>query len=94
MGEASRGKDFISLGLKDGHLVFRWALASCPPSPFPGSSLEKLPLPLPLPHTPIPTRSHLVGLCFPSYQLGSGEARLVSEDPINDGEWHRVTVLR
>uniref|UniRef100_H0W6G2 Basement membrane-specific heparan sulfate proteoglycan core protein n=1 Tax=Cavia porcellus TaxID=10141 RepID=H0W6G2_CAVPO len=51
VGEASRGKDFISLGLKDGHLVF-------------------------------------------SYQLGSGEARLVSEDPINDGEWHRVTVLR
>ena len=34
------------------------------------------------------------GLCACSYQLGSGEARLVSEDPINDGEWHRVTVLR
>ncbi|XP_059546878.1 basement membrane-specific heparan sulfate proteoglycan core protein isoform X8 [Myotis daubentonii] len=51
MGEASQGKDFISLGLQDGHLVF-------------------------------------------SYQLGSGEARLVSEDPINDGEWHRVTALR
>ncbi|XP_075802672.1 basement membrane-specific heparan sulfate proteoglycan core protein isoform X4 [Microtus pennsylvanicus] len=49
--EASRSKDFISLGLQDGHLVF-------------------------------------------SYQLGSGEARLVSEDPINDGEWHRVTALR
>ncbi|XP_055978752.1 basement membrane-specific heparan sulfate proteoglycan core protein [Sorex fumeus] len=29
-----------------------------------------------------------------SYQLGSGEAHLVSEDPINDGEWHRVTALR
>ncbi|PNJ27285.1 HSPG2 isoform 4 [Pongo abelii] len=51
VGEAGRGKDFISLGLQDGHLVFR-------------------------------------------YQLGSGEARLVSEDPINDGEWHRVTALR
>ncbi|XP_023578283.1 basement membrane-specific heparan sulfate proteoglycan core protein isoform X10 [Octodon degus] len=51
VGEASRGKDFISLGLQDGHPVF-------------------------------------------SYQLGSGEARLVSEDPVNDGEWHRVTVLR
>uniref|UniRef100_G1TN89 Basement membrane-specific heparan sulfate proteoglycan core protein n=1 Tax=Oryctolagus cuniculus TaxID=9986 RepID=G1TN89_RABIT len=49
--KASRGKDFIGLGLQDGHLVF-------------------------------------------SYQLGSGEARLVSEDPINDGEWHRVTALR
>lgn len=49
--EASRSKDFISLGLQNGHLVF-------------------------------------------SYQLGSGEARLVSEDPINDGEWHRVTALR
>ncbi|XP_030109089.1 basement membrane-specific heparan sulfate proteoglycan core protein isoform X1 [Mus musculus] len=49
--EASRSKDFISLGLQDGHLVF-------------------------------------------SYQLGSGEARLVSEDPINDGEWHRITALR
>uniref|UniRef100_A0A8C7EWG4 Heparan sulfate proteoglycan 2 n=1 Tax=Neovison vison TaxID=452646 RepID=A0A8C7EWG4_NEOVI len=48
---ASRSKDFISLGLQDGHLVF-------------------------------------------SYQLGSGEARLVSEDPIDDGEWHRVTALR
>ncbi|XP_036888873.1 basement membrane-specific heparan sulfate proteoglycan core protein isoform X9 [Sturnira hondurensis] len=51
MGKAGQGKDFISLGLQDGHLVF-------------------------------------------SYQLGSGEARLVSEDPINDGEWHRVTALR
>nr|XP_035965227.1 basement membrane-specific heparan sulfate proteoglycan core protein isoform X19 [Halichoerus grypus] len=51
VGEAGRGKDFISLGLQDGHLVF-------------------------------------------SYQLGSGEARLVSEDPIDDGEWHRVTALR
>ncbi|XP_049734154.1 basement membrane-specific heparan sulfate proteoglycan core protein isoform X6 [Elephas maximus indicus] len=51
VGETSQGKDFISLGLQDGQLVF-------------------------------------------SYQLGSGEARLVSEDPINDGEWHRVTVLR
>lgn len=50
-GQSGRGKDFISLGLQDGHLVF-------------------------------------------SYQLGSGEARLVSEDPINDGEWHRVTALR
>ncbi|KAM5269990.1 basement membrane-specific heparan sulfate proteoglycan core protein isoform 4-T4 [Hipposideros larvatus] len=51
VGEAGQSKDFISLGLQDGHLVF-------------------------------------------SYQLGSGEARLVSEDPINDGEWHRVTALR
>uniref|UniRef100_A0A673TRL3 Basement membrane-specific heparan sulfate proteoglycan core protein n=1 Tax=Suricata suricatta TaxID=37032 RepID=A0A673TRL3_SURSU len=51
VGEAGHSKDFISLGLQDGHLVF-------------------------------------------SYQLGSGEARLVSEDPINDGEWHRVTALR
>nr|XP_058908989.1 basement membrane-specific heparan sulfate proteoglycan core protein isoform X11 [Kogia breviceps] len=51
VGESGRGKDFISLGLQDGHLVF-------------------------------------------SYQLGSGEARLISEDPINDGEWHRVVALR
>ncbi|KAM6218940.1 basement membrane-specific heparan sulfate proteoglycan core protein [Rhynchocyon petersi] len=51
VGKANQGKDFISLGLQDGQLVF-------------------------------------------SYQLGSGEARLVSDDPINDGEWHRVTALR
>ncbi|KAM8788637.1 basement membrane-specific heparan sulfate proteoglycan core protein isoform 12-T12 [Rhynchonycteris naso] len=51
VGDVSQGKDFISLGLQDGHLEF-------------------------------------------SYQLGSGEARLISEDPINDGEWHRVTALR
>ncbi|XP_065520473.1 basement membrane-specific heparan sulfate proteoglycan core protein isoform X3 [Lathamus discolor] len=49
--EGGKSKDFIGLGLKDGHLVF-------------------------------------------SYQLGSGEATIVSEDPINDGEWHRVTVMR
>lgn len=49
--EATHSKDFISLGLQDGLLVF-------------------------------------------SYQLGSGEASLVSEDPINDGEWHRVIALR
>uniref|UniRef100_G1NWX9 Heparan sulfate proteoglycan 2 n=1 Tax=Myotis lucifugus TaxID=59463 RepID=G1NWX9_MYOLU len=51
MGEASQGKDFISLGLQDGHLIF-------------------------------------------SYQLGSREAALSLKDPINDGEWHRVTALR
>ncbi|XP_072465307.1 basement membrane-specific heparan sulfate proteoglycan core protein isoform X4 [Notamacropus eugenii] len=45
------GKDFISLGLQDGHLIF-------------------------------------------SYQLGSGEAHIISEDPINDGEWHKVTAFR
>ncbi|XP_030363786.1 basement membrane-specific heparan sulfate proteoglycan core protein isoform X1 [Strigops habroptila] len=49
--EGGKAKDFIGLGLKDGHLVF-------------------------------------------SYQLGSGEATIVSEDPINDGEWHRVLVTR
>uniref|UniRef100_A0A8C3FQN0 Heparan sulfate proteoglycan 2 n=1 Tax=Chrysemys picta bellii TaxID=8478 RepID=A0A8C3FQN0_CHRPI len=50
-GQNGKAKDFISLGLRDGHLVF-------------------------------------------SYQLGSGEASIVSEDPINDGEWHRVTAIR
>ncbi|XP_061298169.1 basement membrane-specific heparan sulfate proteoglycan core protein isoform X8 [Pezoporus flaviventris] len=49
--EGGKAKDFIGLGLKDGHLVF-------------------------------------------SYQLGSGEGTIISEDPINDGEWHRVTVTR
>ncbi|KAM9115672.1 basement membrane-specific heparan sulfate proteoglycan core protein isoform 4-T4 [Pangshura tecta] len=50
-GQNGKAKDFISLGLRDGHLVF-------------------------------------------SYQLGSGEASILSEDPINDGEWHRVTAVR
>ncbi|XP_063807041.1 basement membrane-specific heparan sulfate proteoglycan core protein-like, partial [Pseudophryne corroboree] len=49
--EKGRERDFISLGLKDGHLVF-------------------------------------------SYQLGSGEANIITEDPINDGEWHKVTAVR
>ncbi|XP_066493850.1 basement membrane-specific heparan sulfate proteoglycan core protein isoform X4 [Tiliqua scincoides] len=50
-GESGKAKDFISLGLQDGHLVF-------------------------------------------SYQLGSGEANILSEDPIDDGEWHRVMAIR
>ncbi|XP_064586428.1 basement membrane-specific heparan sulfate proteoglycan core protein isoform X2 [Zonotrichia leucophrys gambelii] len=50
-GEGGKAKDFLGLGLKDGHLVF-------------------------------------------SYQLGSGEATITSEDPVNDGEWHRVMVTR
>ncbi|XP_061457671.1 basement membrane-specific heparan sulfate proteoglycan core protein isoform X5 [Rhineura floridana] len=50
-GESGKAKDFLSLGLKDGHLVF-------------------------------------------SYQLGSGEANILSEDPVDDGEWHRVTAIR
>ncbi|XP_077312090.1 basement membrane-specific heparan sulfate proteoglycan core protein isoform X8 [Lithobates pipiens] len=49
--EEGRERDFISLGLKDGHLLF-------------------------------------------SYQLGSGEAKIMTEDPINDGEWHKVTAIR
>uniref|UniRef100_A0A670K1V2 Heparan sulfate proteoglycan 2 n=1 Tax=Podarcis muralis TaxID=64176 RepID=A0A670K1V2_PODMU len=49
--ESAKAKDFISLGLKDGHLVF-------------------------------------------SYQLGSGEVNILSEDPVDDGEWHRVTAIR
>ncbi|XP_077116591.1 basement membrane-specific heparan sulfate proteoglycan core protein isoform X3 [Ranitomeya variabilis] len=46
-----RERDFISLGLRRGHLVFR-------------------------------------------YQLGSGEANITTEDPINDGEWHKITAIR
>ncbi|XP_072282815.1 basement membrane-specific heparan sulfate proteoglycan core protein, partial [Pyxicephalus adspersus] len=30
----------------------------------------------------------------PSYQLGSGEANIMTEDPINDGEWHKITAIR
>ncbi|XP_078095298.1 basement membrane-specific heparan sulfate proteoglycan core protein isoform X4 [Mustelus asterias] len=50
-GENGRGKDFVALGLQNGHVLF-------------------------------------------SYQLGSGEANILSEDPINDGEWHRITAVR
>uniref|UniRef100_G3US27 Uncharacterized protein n=1 Tax=Meleagris gallopavo TaxID=9103 RepID=G3US27_MELGA len=49
--ESGKAKDFVGLGLKDGHLVF-------------------------------------------SYQLGSGEATIISEDPVNDGEWHHVMAAR
>ncbi|KAJ8390133.1 hypothetical protein AAFF_G00110070 [Aldrovandia affinis] len=51
LGDEGRGKDFISLSLQSGHLVF-------------------------------------------SYQLGSGEAEIVSEEPINDGNWHKITAVR
>ncbi|KAM6982618.1 LOW QUALITY PROTEIN: basement membrane-specific heparan sulfate proteoglycan core protein [Tautogolabrus adspersus] len=50
-GEHGKGKDFISLGLQNGRLVF-------------------------------------------SYQLGSGEAEILSRKSINDGRWHRVTAVR
>nr|XP_056721446.1 basement membrane-specific heparan sulfate proteoglycan core protein [Euleptes europaea] len=50
-GQSGKAKDFISLGLKEGHLVF-------------------------------------------SFQLGSGEANILSEDPVDDGEWHKVTAIR
>ncbi|XP_056400171.1 basement membrane-specific heparan sulfate proteoglycan core protein isoform X3 [Hyla sarda] len=49
--EQGRERDFISLGLRGGHLLF-------------------------------------------SYQLGSGEANIMTEDPINDGEWHKITAIR
>ncbi|KAK9515159.1 hypothetical protein VZT92_025826 [Zoarces viviparus] len=51
LGELGKGKDFISLGLQNGHLVF-------------------------------------------SYQLGSGEAVILSRRTINDGRWHKVTAVR
>nr|XP_033484843.1 basement membrane-specific heparan sulfate proteoglycan core protein isoform X12 [Epinephelus lanceolatus] len=51
LGEHGKGKDFISLGLQNGHLVF-------------------------------------------SYQLGSGEAEILSRRSINDGRWHKVTAVR
>uniref|UniRef100_A0A3B5AWQ0 Heparan sulfate proteoglycan 2 n=1 Tax=Stegastes partitus TaxID=144197 RepID=A0A3B5AWQ0_9TELE len=50
-GEHGKGKDFISLGLQNGHLVF-------------------------------------------SYQLGSGEAEILSRKSINDGKWHKITAVR
>uniref|UniRef100_I3KIJ1 Heparan sulfate proteoglycan 2 n=1 Tax=Oreochromis niloticus TaxID=8128 RepID=I3KIJ1_ORENI len=50
-GEHGKRKDFISLGLQNGHLVF-------------------------------------------SYQLGSGEAQILSERSINDGRWHKITAVR
>uniref|UniRef100_H3D4F8 Heparan sulfate proteoglycan 2 n=1 Tax=Tetraodon nigroviridis TaxID=99883 RepID=H3D4F8_TETNG len=51
LGEHGRGKDFISLGLQNGHLLF-------------------------------------------SYQLGSGEAHILSREAVNDGRWHKVTAVR
>ncbi|XP_069775261.1 basement membrane-specific heparan sulfate proteoglycan core protein isoform X3 [Narcine bancroftii] len=50
-GESGKGKDYVALGLQDGHVLF-------------------------------------------SYQLGSGEANILSEDPINDGEWHKIIAMR
>ncbi|XP_041859531.1 basement membrane-specific heparan sulfate proteoglycan core protein isoform X3 [Melanotaenia boesemani] len=50
-GENGKGQDFISLGLRNGHLVF-------------------------------------------SYQLGSGEAKILSRRSINDGRWHKITAVR
>uniref|UniRef100_A0A673N5J0 Cell adhesion molecule-related/down-regulated by oncogenes n=1 Tax=Sinocyclocheilus rhinocerous TaxID=307959 RepID=A0A673N5J0_9TELE len=46
-----KGKDFISIGLQNGHIVF-------------------------------------------SYQLGSGEAQILSREPVNDGQWHMITAVR
>ncbi|XP_041953837.1 basement membrane-specific heparan sulfate proteoglycan core protein isoform X8 [Alosa sapidissima] len=51
LGDEGKGKDFISLGLQNGRVVF-------------------------------------------SYQLGSGEAEIMSKDPINDGHWHKITAVR
>uniref|UniRef100_A0A8C2WMG3 Heparan sulfate proteoglycan 2 n=1 Tax=Cyclopterus lumpus TaxID=8103 RepID=A0A8C2WMG3_CYCLU len=51
LGEHGKGKDFISLSLQNGHLVF-------------------------------------------SYQLGSGEAKILSRRTVNDGRWHTVTAVR
>ncbi|XP_077403679.1 basement membrane-specific heparan sulfate proteoglycan core protein isoform X10 [Vanacampus margaritifer] len=50
-GEHGRGKDFISLGIHNGYLIF-------------------------------------------SYQLGSGEAEIMSRQSINDGKWHKVQAVR
>ncbi|XP_077368177.1 basement membrane-specific heparan sulfate proteoglycan core protein isoform X9 [Festucalex cinctus] len=50
-GEHGRGKDFISLGIHNGRLVF-------------------------------------------SYQLGSGEAEIMSQQSINDGKWHKIQAVR
>ncbi|XP_072552989.1 basement membrane-specific heparan sulfate proteoglycan core protein [Salminus brasiliensis] len=50
-GDQGKGKDFISLGLQNGHLLF-------------------------------------------SYQLGSGEARILSRERVNDGQWHKITAVR
>ncbi|XP_077565304.1 basement membrane-specific heparan sulfate proteoglycan core protein isoform X7 [Stigmatopora nigra] len=51
LGENSKGKDFISLGIHNGYLIF-------------------------------------------SYQLGSGEAKIMSRVKINEGEWHKVKAVR
>lgn len=29
-----------------------------------------------------------------SYQLGSGEAQIVSGEPVNDRQWHKITAVR
>ncbi|TSL61242.1 Basement membrane-specific heparan sulfate proteoglycan core protein [Bagarius yarrelli] len=50
-GEQGKGKDFISLGLQNGQLVF-------------------------------------------GYQLGSGEAEILSTERINDGHWHKIMAVR
>lgn len=94
--------DTLSSG-GSGHLP----LPSSPWTPVPLQGLHLCSVPwllpreaaaLPGPQLPKPALSGpaltVLALCDCSYQLGSGEARLVSEDPIDDGEWHRVTALR
>lgn len=74
-----------------------WPLLSLPSPPLSFIGFPSGPIPSRIPPSPtpvLPPAHTLWGLCACSYQLGSGEARLVSEDPINDGEWHRVTALR
>uniref|UniRef100_A0AAR2JID5 Heparan sulfate proteoglycan 2 n=1 Tax=Pygocentrus nattereri TaxID=42514 RepID=A0AAR2JID5_PYGNA len=38
---------------------------------------------------------HLITPIFPnSYQLGSGEAQILSRERVNDGQWHKITAVR
>ena len=88
LGAHGKGQDFISLGLQNGHLVFRW-LSFLTPYFF--WHLDEYCYYFQPCINVVVTQMICMII---SYQLGSGEAEILSRKSINDGRWHKITAVR
>lgn len=80
--------DFLSMGLQDGALIFRYFVCV----------YIHMCLIWAVPHKYEPTGSHVIKLIISfsccSYNLGSGAADIIVNGTFNDGKWHRVKAVR
>lgn len=96
--------DFLSMGLQDGALIFRWVTHKAGQAPALCGTQQRqkrwnycrmsLALEIRIIRDLLCKHEILCYFCCFSYNLGSGTANIAVNGTFNDGKWHRVKAVR